>query len=91
VVAGGVMTWIVIKYGIRDISFSLSGSLIPVYLEGIAKMSSKKIGWLSSILGIAMMLTSFPAGHLADKRGERLAIALGFAMQSIALFIFIKA
>ena len=91
VVAGGVMTWIVITDGIRDISFSLSGSLIPVYLEGIAKMSAQKIGWLSSILGIAMMLTSFPAGHLADKRGERLAIALGFAMQSIALFIFIKA
>ena len=91
VVAGGVMTWIVITDGIRDISFSLSGSLIPVYLEGIANMSAQQIGWLSSILGVAMMITSFPAGHLADKRGERLAIALGFALQSIALFIFIKA
>ena len=91
VVAGGVMTWIVITDGIRDISFSLSGNLIPVYLESIADMSAQQIGWLSSILGVAMMLTSFPAGHLADKRGERLAIALGFGLQSIALFLFVRA
>ena len=91
VVAGGVMTWIVITDGIRDIAFSLSGSLIPVYLEGIANMNAQQIGWLSSILGIAMMITSFPAGHLADRRGERLAIALGFGLQSVALFIFINA
>jgi len=91
VIAGGVMTWIVVTDGIRDISFSLSGSLIPVYLEGIGRMSAQQIGWLSSILGIAMMLTSFPAGHLADMRGERVAIALGFALQSAALFLFIRA
>lgn len=91
VVAGGVMTWIVITDGIRDISFSLSGNLIPVYLESIAEMSAQQIGWLSSILGVAMMLTSFPAGHMADKHGERLAIALGFGLQSIALFLFVRA
>ena len=90
-VAGGVMTWIIITDGVRDISFSLSSNLIPVYLEDVARMNAQKIGWLSSIMGIAMMLTSFPAGHLADKRGERLAIALGFALQSVAFFIFIKA
>ena len=90
-VAGGVMTWIIITDGVRDISFSLSGNLIPVYLEDIAKLNAQKIGWLSSFMGIAMMVTSFPAGHLADKRGERLAIALGFALQSVAFFIFIKA
>ena len=91
VVAGGVMTWIVVTDGIRDISFSFSGNLIPVYLEDIAHMSAQQIGWLGSILGIAMMLTSFPAGHLADKRGERLAIGLGFALQFVGIFIFIKA
>ncbi|MDD2523049.1 MAG: MFS transporter [Anaerolineaceae bacterium] len=90
VVAGGVMTWIVVTDGIRDISSSLINSLVPVYLEGIANMSAQQIGWLTSILGIAMMITSYPAGHLADRRGERLAIALGFVLQSIASFIFIK-
>ena len=90
-IAGGVMTWIVVTDGIRDISFSFSGNLIPVYLEDIAHMSAQQIGWLGSILGIAMMLTSFPAGHLADKRGERLAIGLGFALQFVGILIFIKA
>lgn len=85
------MTWIIVTDGVRDISFSLSGSLIPVYLEDIAGLTAQKIGWLSSIMGIAMMITSFPAGHLADKRGERLAIALGIALQSVAFFFFIKA
>lgn len=91
VVAGGIMTWIVVTDGIRDISHSLSSSLVPVYLEGIGNMTAQKIGWLSSILGIAMMITSYPAGHLADKHGERLAIVVGFALQSAALFIFVKA
>ncbi len=91
VIAGGVMTWIVVTDGIRDISFSFSGNLIPVYLEGVAHMSAQQIGWLGSILGIAMMITSFPAGHLADKRGERMAIALGFALQFAGIMIFIKA
>ncbi len=91
VVAGGLMTWIVVTDGVRDVSFSLSGNLIPVYLEEVAKMNAQKIGWLSSILGVAMMITSFPAGHLADKRGERLAIGLGFALQFVGIYVFIKA
>lgn len=91
VIAGGLMTWIVVTDGVRDISFSLSGNLIPVYLEEVAKMNAQKIGWLSSILGVAMMITSFPAGHLADKRGERLAIGLGFALQFVGIYVFIKA
>ncbi len=91
VIAGGLMTWIVVTDGVRDISFSLSGNLIPVYLEDVARMNAQKIGWLSSIMGIAMMITSFPAGHLADKRGERLAIVLGFALQFTGILIFIKA
>ncbi len=41
VIAGGVMTWIVVIDGIRDISFSLSSSLIPVYLERIANLTAQ--------------------------------------------------
>lgn len=91
VFAGGVMTWILVTDGIRDISFSLSNNLIPVYLEGVASLSAQQIGWLGSILGVAMMITSYPAGHLADKYSERLTIAIGFALQSAALFLFVKA
>lgn len=91
VLAGGVLTWIVVTDGIRDVAFSLSGTLIPVYLEGVAGFSAQKIGILGSVLGVAMMLTSYPAGHMADKFGERLTIALGFALQGAGLFTFIAA
>lgn len=90
VIAGGVMTWIVVTDGIRDIAFSLSGSLVPVYLEEVASLNAQQIGWLTSIAGVAMMITSIPAGHLADKHGERLVIALGFGLQAVALFIFVS-
>ncbi len=89
--AGGVITWVLITDGIRDISFSFSGSLLPVYLEEIGSLSAQQIGWLASIMGVCSMLTNFPAGWLADKKGERLAIILGFLLEAAALFIFIKA
>jgi len=89
--AGGVITWVLITDGIRDISFSFSGSLLPVYLEEIGSLSAQQIGWLASIMGVCSMITNFPAGWLADKKGERLAIILGFLLEAAALFIFIKA
>ena len=64
---------------IWDILFSFAGNPLSVYLGGIVHMTAQQIGYLSSILGVAMMIT-YPAGHLADRHGERLAIALGFAM-----------
>ena len=90
VLAGGVLTWIIFTDGIRDIAFSLSGTLIPVYLEDVG-LSAQRIGILGSVLGVAMMLTSYPAGHMADKFGERVTIALGFALQGAGLFTFIAA
>lgn len=90
IMAGGLVTWVLVTDGIRDISFSFSGSLLPVYLDEIGALSAQQIGWLASILGVTNMLTNIPAGWLADKKGERLAIILGFFVQACALFIFMK-
>jgi len=90
VLAGGLLTWVLITDGIRDVSFSFSGNLLPVYLEEVGSLNAQKIGWLASIMGIANMLTNYPAGWLADKKGERLVIILGFLLQASALFLFIK-
>jgi MFS family permease len=38
-----------------------------------------------------MMLVTIPAGWLADKRGERIGIVLGFALEFLALLIFMRA
>jgi MFS family permease len=91
IVAGGLFTWILITDGIGDVSFSLSFTLMPLYLEDIGGLTAQQVGWLFSIFGVFNMVTSIPAGWLADKKGERLAIVLGFLLQFAALMVFMQA
>jgi MFS family permease len=90
ILAGGLITWLLITDGVRDIAFSMSFTLMPLYLEGIGGLSVQQIGWLSSIFGMASMAINIPAGWLADKKGERLAIALGFLFETAALLVFLQ-
>ncbi len=90
IMAGGLIMWMMVTDGIRDISFSLSFSFLPVYLDEVGRMSATQVGWLMSIFGVANMLVTFPAGWLADKKGERLAIGLGFLIQFAALLLFVN-
>ncbi len=90
-ISGGLVTWILVTDGIRDVSFSLSFNLMPLYMGDIGGMSLRQIGLLQSIFGICMMVINIPAGWLADKKGERLVIFLGFLLQSVSLFMFIRA
>jgi len=90
ILAGGLITWILVTDGVRDVAYALSFNLLPIYLQDIGKINIQQIGLLESVFGIAMMLVTFPAGWLADKRGERLGIALGFGIQFIALMVFIR-
>ncbi len=89
-VAGGLLTWLLLTDGVRDIAFSMSFQLMPLYLEEIGGMSLQQIGWLSSFFGIASMLTTIPAGWFADKFGERTAIALGFFLEFLAIILMIN-
>ena len=91
ILAGGVITWMLITDGMRDIAFTSVYTLMPLYLEGIGGLSVQQIGWLNSFFGIASMAISLPAGWLADKKGERWAIALGFLLEFAALVVFLKA
>jgi MFS family permease len=83
--AGGVITWILITDGVRDTAFSLSMNLFSVYMQDFGGLSLQQIGLTSSIFGLFMMLTVIPAGILADKVGERVGIALGFALVGLSL------
>ncbi len=87
--AGGVLTWLLLTDGVRDIAFSMSFNLMPIYLEDIGGMSLQQIGLLTSFFGIAMMVTTIPAGWFADKFGERTAIALGFFLEFVAMLTLI--
>jgi MFS family permease len=89
-VAGGVLTWLLLTDGVRDIAFSMSFRLMPLYLEEIGGMSLQQIGWLSSFFGMAMMITTIPAGWFSDKFSERAAIALGFFLEFVAMLLLIN-
>ena len=90
ILAGGVITWILLTDGVRDVAFSMSFTLIPVYLQDIGGMSIQQIGWLESIFGIFMMLVTIPAGWLADRKGDRVPIVLGFLLEFAAMMAFIR-
>jgi MFS family permease len=88
--SGGLITWILVTDGFRDISFQLSGNLFPVYMQDFGGLSIQQIGWATSLFGLCVMLSTLPGGWLSDKVGERVGIALGMALMAGALIILIN-
>lgn len=85
VFSGGVITWILLTDGVRDISFAISFNFMGLYMEQVARMNFEQIGWSNGIFGLFMMLFMIPGGWLSDKTSERVAIATGFLVMSLAL------
>jgi MFS family permease len=75
-VAGGVIAWILIIDGVRDIGMRLSFDLIPVFLTDIHSVNLETIGFMDGVYGLALLLTLYPAGWLVDRTSERTVIAL---------------
>jgi len=88
--SGGLITWILITDGFRDVSFQLSGNLFPVYMQEFGRLSIQQIGWVNSLFGLCMMLTTIPGGWLSDKVGERVGIASGMILMAISLILLIN-
>ncbi|MFN2144039.1 MAG: MFS transporter [Anaerolineales bacterium] len=89
-VAGGLITWIFLTDGVRDIAFRMSDTLLPLYMEEISGITAAQIGWLGSIFGITMMLVTIPSGWISDKLGERVPIIAGFVIDGSAVFMFTR-
>lgn len=90
IVGGGIITWIFITDGVRDIAFRLSGELQPLYLEQVIGLSYEQIGLLGSVFSIAMMFTPILSGRLADRYGERVPITGGFFLVFLAMLVFLQ-
>jgi MFS family permease len=91
ILSGGIITWIFITDGVRDVAYRLSGELMPIYVEQIAGIPIVQIGLLGSVFSLAMMFTPIISGRIADKYGERVPISLGFLMIFFAYLIFLQA
>jgi MFS family permease len=91
IIGGGVITWIFITDGVRDIAFRLSGELEPLYLEQVIGLSLEQIGLLGSFFAVAMMLVPIFSGRLGDRFVERVPIVTGFLIMFGAFMVFLQA
>ena len=86
---GGIVTWLIISDGARDIAIGFSNNLIPLFLQETKGFDAASIGSLESLFGLAMMLVMMPAGLFSDRFGERKAIALGYFGAFLALLALV--
>jgi MFS family permease len=85
VFSGGVITWILLTDGVRDISFAISFNFMGLFMEQVARMNFQQIGLSNGIFGLFMMLFMIPGGWLSDKVGERLGIVIGFFLHFLSI------
>jgi MFS family permease len=89
--AGGVMTWIFLSDGVGDVSFSMIGNLLPLYMNNIVGISMTQLGILGAVASVASMIFMVAGGALSDKYGERVGIVLGNLFIGGAIFTMINA
>jgi MFS family permease len=89
ILSGGLVTWLLITDGIRDIAFRLSFDLMPVYLNDVWGLSRQRIGLLDGIFGAALVAAGYPAGWLCDKASERVALVGGLVAVIASRLAFI--
>lgn len=87
--SGGVVTWLLLSDGVRDIAMGLSGNLLPLFLQEERGIDVASIATLNALLGGAGMLVMIPAGQLADRFGERFAIAGGYLVAFCAFALML--
>ena len=80
VFSGGLVTWLLITDGVRDVAFRLSFDLMPVYLTDVGGLTSQQIGLLDGLFGIVLVAFGFPAGWFADKTSDRVGLISGLIM-----------
>jgi MFS family permease len=89
-VAGGLITWIFVTDGVRDIAFRMSDTLFPLYMGEVSGITESQIGWLGSLFGLTMMAVTIPAGWISDKFGEKVPIIAGFVIDGMAVSLFTR-
>lgn len=88
---GGLLTWIMITDGGRDLAFNLSSDLLPVYLTTALSMTVVQVGLFRSIRGWASVAGTFGSGWLIDRLGERKVIVMGFLLEAVGLLLLVQA
>ncbi|MGC9399047.1 MAG: MFS transporter [Anaerolineae bacterium] len=87
---GGVVTWILISDGVRDVTYRMAFEMESLYLEGIVGLTKTQIGWLISLSSVMTALLMSRAGAFSDRHGERVGIVGGFALIAVGMVVFLN-
>jgi MFS family permease len=88
VLAGGLISWLLLGDAIRDVGVKLSFDLMPVYLSDVGGVSKQGLGLLDGIYGLVLLAASYPAGWLVDRTNERRGLLLGAGMVALSRLVF---
>jgi MFS family permease len=91
ILSGGLVTWLLITDGIRDVAFRMSFEFMPVYLRDEQGLTLQQIGFLDGIFGVVLVLAGYPAGWLTDRAGERITLVSGLAAVLASRLAFVGA
>jgi DHA1 family multidrug resistance protein-like MFS transporter len=89
-IGGGLLTWIWVTDAVSDTGLNLVHQLFAIYMSEVGGLNLEQIGWLNSVWGGATVLSSYAAGWLADRYGERVVIVGGFVLDALALVAFVQ-
>jgi MFS family permease len=66
-----------------------SGNVLSAFIFFFAYESNTVLGWTSGVMGIAMTLTVFPAGYLADKFRRDIILKIAAVVGTVCLLVLI--
>lgn len=89
-VGGGLVTWLLITDGVRDIAYGLCYNLEPLYMSQVGSLAAQQIGLLNSVRGVGLVVASLLSGWLSDRLGERRVILAALVLQGAGLFLFVR-
>lgn len=88
-VAGGLVTWMFVVDGIRDMGFQVIWPFLPKYITEVGGQSEMMLGGLTAGMSVITALAMWPSGMVSDRIGERWGIALGGLLMGMALIVMI--
>jgi MFS family permease len=80
--AGGLLTWLFLIDGLSDSGFEVAFPFLPNYITEVRDLPKTAYGGLLALMSLVSALAMWPCGRLADRIGERFAIALGMLIAS---------
>lgn len=88
---GGLVMWIFMLDGVRDLGFSVSEQFVPVYYRQVGGLSLTEVGLLGGIATVGAVVLTPVGGWLSDRLSERMGIAIAAVLGLVGMTLFVAA